>query len=935
MIRRPPRSTLSSSSAASDVYKRQYQRRVRGADCDRHAECNCRSLSPSSDPMQSEPHLATKLLEDDAEEPLTPTSRAHSQDGAWSVFRSEEMSPVRICLPIDEAVATSTIRAVAATSMVQVNDRNADMPESARRFKDQLKLCHDCLRYVRKLEDEVIRADEESAVQLFERTIDQHSVYNDLNKAHEILSSMVADIDQSNFATVSIIKNRNEAVEHAAVLLHAGEFVNFAIEQSPRSLGVPEDSSSLQTGLLDMESGTTGQDAAMVRCVTGVCITRTAESFSRALFRGLRGCVLMQMHHLDQEITDPVTGQPIFKSAFAAVCTGEASVDKIRHIAVAFSAHMYECPTAQLDRERELARCVEEIAAIDTVLNTSKVQKLEVLRSFYQQCIALKHFCLQERLVYHTLNCFELSPENTLLVADCWIPSAARQQVVLALEEGSGAATHRAFLETWPIPDNARYPTFIRTNKFTDQFQAIVDTYGVPSYREANPAFFAVAMFPFLFGVMFGDIVHGSLMLIFSLLLIGYEDKIKPNDIGEIGAYLYNGRYMILVMSLCAIYMGFIYNEALSLSLDLFGGSRFGSDFKDPNFGHSTPYPMGVDPAWRHSANNIQFTNSLKMKMSVILGVSQMTVGILLKLINNVFFKKWLEVIVESIPEIIFMTFTFGYMCVLIFRKWSIQYLPFPPDCFGSGCVVSVDETGSLITQKAAPPMIITTMIKMFNLENVPPEDVMYAGQNSFQRFLVIAAVLVLPILLLGKPLYLKRKADQAQAQYSSVMSKEDNAAVEMDGYGVMPDPLPEEVGEVQEHDKFEFGEVFTHQAIHTIEFALGCVSNTASYLRLWALSLAHSQLSEVFYEYILSGYNLYLFGYYPGIAGGTAVLVCSYFAFFMATVGILMGMESLSAFLHALRLQWVEFQSKFYDAQGVAFAPLTLEGLDAGFRED
>eukprot|EP00656_Telonema_subtile_P029498 TRINITY_DN3261_c0_g5_i2.p3 TRINITY_DN3261_c0_g5~~TRINITY_DN3261_c0_g5_i2.p3 ORF type:complete len:118 (+),score=32.62 TRINITY_DN3261_c0_g5_i2:90-443(+) len=32
MIRRPPRSTLSSSSAASDVYKRQYQRRVRGKD---------------------------------------------------------------------------------------------------------------------------------------------------------------------------------------------------------------------------------------------------------------------------------------------------------------------------------------------------------------------------------------------------------------------------------------------------------------------------------------------------------------------------------------------------------------------------------------------------------------------------------------------------------------------------------------------------------------------------------------------------------------------------------------------------------------------------------------------------------------------------------------------------------------------------------------
>jgi V-type H+-transporting ATPase subunit a len=816
-----------------------------------------------------------------------------------SLFRSEEMVLLRAYF--DSSAAHCTVDELGELGLVQFNDLNESQSPFQRPYSINVRRCDEMLRIIRYLVDQVVSVPGLALVPADHSSLSSASVRLDDLDAH--LQALERALLELGSNADALVVQYNQTVELRHVLDKSARFFRDApiVKPSVPTPAVPSITSFVEE-LTDVATSARSHvegKAGLLSFLTGTLERSRMPSFERILFRATHGNCIVRFADVPEQLVDPETHALMEKTVFMVFFAGNAIRVKIAKICDAFAANRYTIPDDHQTQMLALEQCHTRLADLKAVSSVTDDQRRQSLLDVADNVMAWRTKIRREMGIFHTLNLLNYDTSNRLFIAELWCPSSAQDSVREALEFGRRRSNAQvpSVIEVRQPPPGEAPPTYFKTNKFTTVFQAIVESYGVAKYQEVNPAPYTIVTFPFLFAVMFGDIGHGLLMAGFAAYLVRNEVSLglSRRKLNEMMQTCFDGRYLILLMGVFSIFTGFIYNEFFAVPLNLFG-SRWtftsasamacGTDNCDVPakvLAPLQPYPFGFDPVWKASKTGLVFFNSYKMKLSIVLGVCQMVMGICLSYSNGKFFKNRLDIVYVFVPQMIFMNAIFGYLVFLILFKWCKNFDA--PECVADpNCLA---------------PDLKTVLIGMFmSPGNVPADMILFSGQRELQVVLVVAAIIAVPWMLLPKPLILRARHLNSKRRYNRLSTHDD---YDVD---VECKPLDEHNGD----EPFDFGETFVHQMIHTIEFVLGAVSNTASYLRLWALSLAHAELSNVFLEKLLFG----------SIATGNPILMAIGFAMFCCmTMSVLMFMESLSAFLHALRLHWVEFQNKFYLLSG------------------
>ncbi|KOB69871.1 V-type proton ATPase subunit a [Operophtera brumata] len=596
---------------------------------------------------------------------------------------------------------------------------------------------------------------------------------------------------------------------------------------------------SLTKSLISDETGHQAATRGRLGFVAGVVNRERVPAFERMLWRISRG-----------------NGNEIYKTVFVAFFQGEQLKSRIKKVCTGFHASLYPCPPSNTERQdmRVLASVAKELASWSVMVRKMKA-------------------------IYHTLNLFNMDVTKKCLIGECWVPTADLPNVQKALADGSNAcgSSIPSFLNC--IETDEEPPTFNRTNRFTRGFQNLIDSYGGNEiYKTVFVAFFQGEQLKSRIKKVCTGF-HASLYPCppsnterQDMVLNQTRDH-RQRVLASVAKEL--ASWSVMVRKMKAIYHTLnlfnmdvtkkcLIGECWVPTADLpnvqkalaDGSNACGSsipsflncietDEEPPTFNRTNRFTRGFQNLIDSYGSMNIFGSSWQVPYdnATMAGSAALTLDPKDAYLNAPYFIGMDPIWQTADNKIIFLN---SYK-----MKLSIIFDP----AYRQGCA----------------PSVLILFINMMLFSSTEPEDgcseFMFEGQGRIQRAFVLVGLCCIPVMLLGKPLYLlaaSKKKDQAKPEHSNGAV---NQGIEMqEQTDIEGSSKPEEKAGAHGHEEEPFSEIMIHQAIHTIEYFGLKDDNYIGAIKLYVA-----------------------FGFWA-----------------IFTLAILVMMEGLSAFLHTLRLHWV-----------------------------
>jgi V-type H+-transporting ATPase subunit a len=266
--------------------------------------------------------------------------------------------------------------------------------------------------------------------------------------------------------------------------------------------------------------------------IVGTIDTKDLIKFKQLVFRATRGNALVQSQHIKAKKHRRRRTNYVDKSSFIITFQdGEAMRRKLERIGLAYTARIFDYPENQVEQTlMDLDMKIKDTKKLLTDSNHElrnyliRLNDLDAKRGpggnspFYgiSTIPMFRMFVQIEESIYSNMNCLKAVENGSVKYGFVWSKIHANE----ILSELNNKGHYLPELQFQDVIDHDfERPTYFKTNAFTSQFQAIIDTYGIPNYKEINPTVFTIVTFPFLFGVMFGDVGHGGLLFLLGCFL--------------------------------------------------------------------------------------------------------------------------------------------------------------------------------------------------------------------------------------------------------------------------------------------------------------------------------------------------------------------------------------------------------------------------------